>query len=296
MRFIVVLLIAFWQLPAFAQGISVLEPITGHYKTLQSYNAKPNNARAWMDTIAFPPDKYGSSLTYTLVKPYYLSSQQVTVLKNWLTAPANSSDQTRAELDYMLNLQAKRTPEQVSRVTFLGDIGYWSQVDLLKSHPSYQKNLKDLFFEGREILGEDCSAEKYPKTAQLLKGVMQDMRIMEFSVKYQILRPRPYQLEPKLEPTAVMGSPAFASGHTLWAYLHAYLWSEILPEKRAAFLKLAEEIRQSREIMGIHYPSDNEASRVLAHKMLELMTYNAQFQQDFKEAVTEWKGANTAVK
>lgn len=296
MKFILILLLAFWQLPAFAQAIHALEPLSGHYKTLQAYSAKPNKERASMDTIAFPPDKYGSSLTYLLVTPYYLSSEQVAVLKAWLPAPANSSDQTRAELDYLLELQVRRTPAQVERVTFLGDIGYWSQVDLVKSHPGYQKNLQDLFFEGREILGQDCTAEKYPKTAQLLKGVMKDMRIMEFSVKYQNLRARPYHLEPKLQPLAVMGSPSFASGHTLWAYIQAYLWSELLPEKRKTFLNLAEEIRQSREIMGIHYPSDNEASRVLAHKMLELMTYNAQFRQDFEAAAAEWQSTKIAPK
>jgi len=31
---------------------------------------------------------------------------------------------------------------------------------------------------------------------------------------------------------------------------------------------LAEEIRQSREIMGIHYPSDNEAARQITHRVL----------------------------
>ncbi|MFN7116856.1 MAG: hypothetical protein ACK4TA_08665 [Saprospiraceae bacterium] len=296
MRFVFVLLIAFWQLPAFAQSIHTLEPISGHYKTLQALSAKPNKERAQLDTLAFPPDKYGWSIVYSMVTPYYLAAEQVDFLKSWLAAPANSSDQTRAELDYLLSLQAKRTPAQVERVTFLGDIGYWSHVDLQKSHPGYQKNLQDLFFEGYAILGKNCTAENYPKTAQLLKGVMQDMRIMEFSVKYQNLRARPYHLEPKLQPLAIMGSPAFASGHTLWAYIQAYLWSELLPDKRQQFLDLAEEIRQSREIMGIHYPSDNEAARVLAHKMLELMMYNAQFQQDYQAAAAEWQSNKTAAK
>lgn len=275
--------------PLFAQNIHPLEPVSGHYKSLQALSAKPDPAHSWMDTLAFPPDKYGWSLTYSLVQPYYLSNDQVAVLQQWLKPPVNSSAQTRAELDHLLALQNKRSPAQTERVTFLGNIGYWPHVNLQKRHPEYQKNLQDLFFEGRTILGAGCSAEKFPNTAQLLKGVMQDMRIMEFSVKYQNLRARPYHLEPKLQPLAIMGSPAFASGHTLWAYLQAFVWSELLPNKRQQFLDLAEEIRQSREIMGIHYPSDNEASRVLAHKMLELMSYSAHYQQDFKAAAAEWQ-------
>lgn len=279
----------FAGLPLFAQNIHPLEPVSGHYKSLQALSAKPDPARSWMDTLAFPPDKYGWSLTYCLVQPYYLSNDQLAVLQQWLKPPVNSSVQTRAELDHLLALQNKRNPAQTERVIFLGNIGYWPHVNLQKRHPEYQKNLQDLFFEGRTILGAECSAEKYPNTAQLLKGVMQDMRIMEFSVKYQNLRARPYHLESKLQPLAIMGSPAFASGHTLWAYLQAFVWSELLPNKRQQFLDLAEEIRQSREIMGIHYPSDNEASRVLAHKMLELMSYSAHYQQDFKAAVAEWQ-------
>ncbi len=52
---------------------------------------------------------------------------------------------------------------------------------------------------------------------------MQDMRIMEFTIKYKLLRPRPYHLEPKLQPLVKINSPSFASGHTLWAFVHAFL-------------------------------------------------------------------------
>ena len=85
-----------------------------------------------------------------------------------------------------------------------------------------------------------------------------------------------------------MSSPSFASGHTLWAFIQAYTWSEIIPEKREAFLALAEEIRKSREIMGIHYPSDNEAARLIAHHMLTAYFQNPAFKTDLKAAKAEW--------
>jgi acid phosphatase (class A) len=103
------------------------------------------------------------------------------------------------------------------------------------------------------------------------------------------LRTRPYHLEPRLQPLAIMQSPSFASGHTLWAYLQAFLWSELRPDQRSQFLALAEEIRQSREIMGIHFPSDNETARVLAHQMLSLMAKNKKFQADLIAAKEEWE-------
>jgi acid phosphatase (class A) len=111
---------------------------------------------------------------------------------------------------------------------------------------------------------------------------------MEFAVKYHLFRARPYQLEPKLQPLREINSPSFASGHTLWAYIQAYTFGELIPGKRTAFVDLAYEIGHSREIMGVHYPSDEEAARQLAHRMLMLMWHTEKFQKDFKAAKEEW--------
>lgn len=271
-----------------AQNLHSIEPVFAHYKDLQQFSSTKSHSRAWMDTIKYPPAEYGSSLTWVLVNPYYLTQGQVRSISESVAFPANSSDQTRKELDYLLELQTNRTPKQKERVEFLSNIGYWPQVSFVANHPSYKESLESLFIEGREILGENANAENFPKIARLLHGVMQDMRIMEFTVKYRLLRPRPYHLEPKLEPMARINSPSFASGHTLWAFIQAYTWAEIIPEKRNEFINLAEEIRRSREIMGLHYPSDNEAARQLSYKMFQAYFENDKFRADLEEAKTEW--------
>jgi len=281
-------LLLMWSV-SFSQVPHLPEPVSEHYKELQSLSVAPNPERAWMDTIKYPPKEYGSSLLFVLVKPYYLSEKQIKIICDGVKVPANSSDQTRKELDYLLELQSRRTSQQKDRVEFLANIGYWPQINLLQSHDDFAQNLTDLFFEGREITGGWCTAKNFPHISRLLQGIMQDMRIMEFTVKYRFLRPRPYHLEPRLEPLARINSPSFASGHTLWAFLQAYIWSEIIPGKRNNFIALAEEIRRSREIMGIHYPSDNEASRQIAYKMLSNYFKNEKFKKDLTEAVKEWK-------
>jgi acid phosphatase (class A) len=270
-----------------------LAPVADHYKDLQALNPTSNAQRAWMDTIKYPAAEYGSSILFLLVKPYYLSEAQVKSLSESVTFPSNSSDQTRKELDYLLELQGKRTPEQVKRVEFLGNIGFWPQVNLIPNHNSYQQNLKDLFFEGHELMGEKVTAENFPKLSKLLAGVMQDMRVMEFNIKYKLFRPRPYHLESRLQPLTKINSPSFASGHTLWAFIQAYTWSEVVPEKQKEFIALAEEIRRSREIMGIHYPSDNEASRQVAYRMIQHYFKNEAFLRDYNEAVAEWKAVSS---
>ena len=229
------------SISSFSQKFKLAE-VSDHYKSLQQLSSKPNPAKAWMDTIAYPPTEYGNSIVYLLVKPYYLNDNELKSISERVKFPANSSDQVRKELDYLLELQSKRTPEQVTRVEFLGNIGYWPSVNMVPTHPSFQQNLKDLFYEGRELLGENVSAKNFPKIAKVLQGVMHDMRVMEFTIKYNQLRARPYHLEPGLQPLARMGSPSYASGHTLWAFIQAFTWSEIIPEKQKDFIALAEEI------------------------------------------------------
>ena len=286
---ILLLLISF---TGFAQKHKLAD-VEDHYKTIQQLSSLPNQDRAWMDTIKYPPAEYGSSFVYVLVKPCYLSDSQVKSLSESVKFPANSSDQVRKELDYMLDLQAKVTPEQITRVTFLNDIGYWPSINQVSTHPSYEENLKNLFFEGQELIGENINSKNFPKISKLLQGVMQDMRVMEFTIKYKFYRPRPYHLEPKLQPLMKINSPSFASGHTLWAFIQAFTWSEIVPKKQKQFIGLAEEIRRSREIMGIHYPSDNEASRQVAYKMMQYYFKNDAFVKDYNEAVAEWKSNST---
>ncbi|MEM6632535.1 MAG: phosphatase PAP2 family protein [Bacteroidota bacterium] len=271
-------------------SIHPLAKVKNHYQELQQLDAAPRTDHAWMDTLAYPPELYtGYTLLFTQVKPHYLSESQVEFLVESVQFPANSSQQTRAELDWLLELQEKRTDLQSQAVMEIASIGYWPDANLLPSNPRYRENLTELFYEGQEILGPDCTAENYPMTAKLLQGVMLDMRLMEFAVKYHLLRARPYQLDPRIEPLREIRSPSFASGHTLWAYIQAYTWGELLPEKRSEFVDLAYEIALSREIMGVHYPSDEEAARQLAHRMLLLMWHTADFQRDFAVAKAEWK-------
>lgn len=270
-------------------SIHPIEKPEHHYATLQGLSSDKRAAFAWMDTIAYPADLYkNNTLLFALVSPTYLTSSQVDFLVNAVRFPANSSEQTRAELDYLMELQKKRTEKQKERVLALAKIGYWPDVNHVPSHKSYKKNLENLFFELQEVVGEDCTAEKYPNTSTLLQGVMKDMRLMEFAVKYHLLRARPYQLELRLEPLDKINSPSFASGHTLWAYLQAYTLGELMPDKRKAFVDLAYEIGESREIMGVHFPSDEEVARQLAHRMLMLMWHTDKFQQDFAAAKAEW--------
>lgn len=266
-----------------AQTLTPLEPIDQQYGQFQKINADSNEARASLDEMRFPME--GPGLQFVGIAPTYLSDKDLDVLKSVIDYPANSSAQTQEELKYLKEWSEKRTSRDKSRAQQIARIGYWPPLERNSTSPG--RNSEALFWECDEVLG-DCNLSDYPKTLHLLRKITRDVRIVEFTLKYHFRRARPYQLAEDLDPMARISSPSFPSGHTLWAYAHAFTFSELQPSKRKEFLAIAQEVGVSREIMGIHYPSDEEAARVVAHKMLSLIWNKEDFKKDLKAALSEW--------
>lgn len=89
-------------------------------------------------------------------------------------------------------------------------------------------------------------------------------------LKYMIDRPRPYQLARVLDfevypliRTDAM-TAAYPSGHALTAFIMGEYYSRLIPDGRLRFEELAVKIAQSREIVGIHYPSDTAISKIIS--------------------------------
>jgi acid phosphatase (class A) len=59
-----------------------------------------------MDTLRHPPEKYSyRAIQFAMAKPHYLTTEQVDYLVKSVKFPANSSVQTRQELDFLMQLQ-----------------------------------------------------------------------------------------------------------------------------------------------------------------------------------------------
>lgn len=275
-----------------AQSIHEQEPVQNHYKTLAALNASRNNARANLDTVEYPWTEYSQgALTTSLVRTVYLSKEDEARLPGLIKPPANSSDQTRGELDFLLSLQNSRTKEQIERAQYIANMGSWFNI-LNPTDPDFEENKKQLFYIADGV-GDWYNYRNFPATTKLLLNCIQDIRVTEFRLKYFFKRPRPYHLEPALQSLTRIKSPSFASGHTLWSYTEAYIFSEIIPERRNEFLAKADEVRWSRELMGIHYPSDNESSRIISWYLLKFWLNDSQFRADLAEAKKEWQLGKT---
>jgi acid phosphatase (class A) len=285
MKKLLFVLLSLLSVNAFAQQSFKNSP--AFYLQLKKLSSLPSNVRAWMDTIAFPWAEYGkAALANSLLKPYYLTSSEQESLLYSVTVPANSSEQTKAELQYLIQLQETRTAEEIAKAQAIANVGS-SPLIINPTDSAYAEYLRHLFYIAQP-LGNWYNPDNFPATTRLLMNCIQDIRATEFHVKRYFKRPRPYHLEPALQPLARISSPSFASGHSLWAYSQAYLFGEIVPSAKKMFLARAAEVRWSREIMGIHFPSDNDASIVLSQKLLSYWMTNPRFVADLEQAKIEW--------
>jgi acid phosphatase (class A) len=86
-------------------------------------------------------------------------------------------------------------------------------------------------------------------------------------LKFYYNRPRPYQLSEHYSitinriVTKTHKTPAYPSGHTMYAALVAEILSDKYPEHRKELNKLVDLCGKARELQGVHYPSDNEAAK-----------------------------------
>jgi acid phosphatase (class A) len=307
------LLLLFTSLFVFSQTKQA-PPAWGHYKKLASYSAAPTKGMESFDTLHFilatgetkvehiersggpsiekkkapeskcdpaacqPGELIGNGRKRA---PYYLSTTEKFFIPDF---PANSSLQTRAELDYLLQLQKQRTEEDVRASMFYAGVYYRTAVQPVDA--DYKKMRRNLFHIGRSI-GTWFNPDSLPLTAALAVNVWKDAEYLIWKYKNYFIRIRPYKLEPQLENLEETNWAAYPSGHATNSYVNAYLYSELLPEFSSFFIKDAYDMAHSREIIGVHYPSDSESGRVLAWQLIKKLLANEKFKKDFDAAKEE---------
>jgi acid phosphatase (class A) len=199
--------------------------------------------------------------------------------------PANSSSQTRAELDFLLELQSRhRSPEHVARSKALAGVFY--RVSTKPGDEDYERMRRNLFFVGRD-LGEWFAPETLPTTADLMARVQSDATYYIWAFKYRYDRLRPYDLDARIERLETPNFPAYPSAHSGNSWVAAYVFSELLPAERDVFERGAAEMAFSREILGVHFPSDSASGRSLARQIVDRLMAVPAFQKDLAAARAE---------
>ena len=166
--------------------------------------------------------------------------------------PKNTSITTKKELEQLAQLTKNRTRKEL---------------DLIMSVDEDPLNLFHNFLDTKKLTFPHGTFEEY-------------FNVMEqyvYALKYYYNRARPEQLAPYLNLdidvlyTDTHHTASYPSGHTMYSELAAYVVSEKYPEYRNDFFKLSKYCGLARILQGVHYPSDNEASRIAVKKLYPLI-------------------------
>jgi acid phosphatase (class A) len=264
-------------------GERELTPARGHYQQLQQFSGKIVTPNAEIDQLKFPYDPKVGERRLSL-KPIYL--QNILVDDFILPAmPTNSSEQTRAELNYLLGLQKQRTAEDVRSSLYMANIYYNLRVKPTDS--TYVRFRRNLFFIGRST-GTWFHPDSLPLTANLIASVWQDANYFIWSLKFKYARVRPCKVDATIKNLEETDWAAYPSGHAANSYINAYIYQELAPQFTDMFIKDAYDMAHSREILGVHYPSDSESSRVFARQFVNKLFQNEKFKKEFEEVKKEW--------
>ena len=166
-----------------------------------------------------------------------------------------------------ISISLQPFPENTSKKT-LEEIKYLSEIEEDVDYVRENDKVKESFGKLHEELGleyNEDEAGKYLKESS--KYIME--------LKYKFQRPRPHQIADfyGIDLNGVdldsMKTPSYPSGHATQGYLLGMIYSERYPEYRKEFMKLGEDIAESRIVGKAHFPSDKKAGIELAEKLFE---------------------------
>lgn len=126
------------------------------------------------------------------------------------------------------------------------------------------------------IIFDDVTGRKLealPATWALLLAVQNEADRAADLAKVRFARMRPWGVDGSL-PNCDAGkgkqpTRSYPSGHASLGYSVGWTLAELMPERAPAILALAEDYALSRQICGVHFRSDTEASHVLATLVAE---------------------------
>jgi acid phosphatase (class A) len=118
-------------------------------------------------------------------------------------------------------------------------------------------------------IGRDIT--KLPATLALLQFIQQQTEQVVDNAKQQFKAPRPYYFDPSLQHCgkSVHTLGSYPSGHAGFAYAVGGVLARLDPAHAPAVLARAEDYALSREICGVHFHIDTEASRVIGIRIAD---------------------------
>jgi acid phosphatase (class A) len=201
----------------------------------------------------------------------YLTRGEVDLTRFLVAPPAVDSAAQRVDLDAVLDIQRKRSREEIGEA---------------------QADQEVSVFRFADVLGKTFAEERLPKTAALARKACQEASRLTAAAKRFWKRPRPYVTSREVTPvTSNLSEGSYPSGHATCGYLWAILLADMIPERRDALLARGVRYGHNRVVGGVHYPTDVEAGRLSAAVIAAVMARSPVFRTDFAAARAELRGA-----
>lgn len=168
--------------------------------------------------------------------------------------PSNTSKETKKELAYLQEITNNLSREDKALI------------DLVDKEPL------DLYKPVFSKMGKPIPQKDFEKIWKISEPIVMNL-------KHKFNRPRPKQLgdllnyKIKVTESKTHHTPAYPSGHTVYAAMAAYLFADMYPMYSSEFFTTIGLAGLARCLQGVHYPSDNEASMVISGAIWQDVRY-----------------------
>ncbi|MDQ3829084.1 MAG: phosphatase PAP2 family protein [Candidatus Tectomicrobia bacterium] len=195
---------------------------------------------------------------------------QVGQWKTWVLAsstdipvpapPAETSDQTTAELAELRQLQQERSPSANTAIQYYNAL------------PATQRwhNLAVALARAEKL-----SANRQARLTTILHTALHDAVLVTWAAKYQFNRKLPSQLAPDVIPVVLITGavsapePSYPSEHAALAGTAVDILTVFFPKEEANLQAMAAEVGQTRLLMGANYRSDIDTGFTLGQAVAQ---------------------------
>lgn len=180
---------------------------------------------------------------------------------------------------------------------------FWGKQQRLNPERAAQARLDAIWtYEGlaaqfSKAFGLEISKDNTPEIWTVFTSGIETAASVRKPIKAYYHRTRPfvrfhehiltYQAEE--DEAELAGEGSYPSGHSMRGWLAAMLLSEINPDNANALYKRGLEYGESRVIVGAHWQSDIEASRIIAGASYTALHNSPDFRKQMEKAKAEYK-------
>ena len=196
---------------------------------------------------------------------YYVGPEQFKTVQ-FPPPPAPDSAAQKEDLAAILAWQKKRTKADCAKADITAGLTY------------------DSFWATDMIFPQPLPDE----VKKFFDRLSSDLESAVTNMKNRYRRARPYKAYPGLAAPCINKSRGYSypSGHAVFSRVFADVLTDIVPERKAGFFVIADEIARDRVIGGVHFPTDIAAGKVFADMYHAELLKSPAYRKDLERVKT----------